>query len=641
MKSVLLFLLGASLFSLLATPLHAQTLQFTDITSGFSVSVPTSSPVTAVRDTSYDTATVSSYRFGIALLPGSGSNSFTVTFPSILTILPSVAACGLINVGLSLSSSVSQCNYTVSWTVPFSGVLTVSLDTADAAGARALSISTFFTNPVPVSSSSSSLAASVSSSPRSLSSSTSPVPSSSAAATSTPAASSSPAAVSSSRAVSSSAAATSAAITPSSSAASPAVSSSAVRVSSSAAPVASSSAAVAATSAATTAVAFGPVMYSDYTGKFALQIPQSTASEIFAAADPNTYSTVRPGAYRFGVKMLPGTASSRFTITYPSSFLTLATNTSGCQLTGDGVLLSSTVPECNFTTSWTAAFSGLLTVTVDSLANSGSLQALSISTFFTPNNATLDTDPIGSLCILSYAAAGNVDYPWSVATKLILHYGSTLITNNEGLIAVQLLGATGTRTFTNRFGASSSTSVNLADDGSNSAYLLYLNAPLPLDTAGLRFNVSSAVQLPGNGPVQLFSQLSLKSVSGVVAEVGASQVDGGSQAFLSDIPGFVNVTLSAGDLNALAPNYDACQAPITFTNGLRAPIQPSDSNGAVQFPYSYFISDGQHVQRAGQPNHHHLIPVRLHQGQFGQSVPDHHRCDRAPACTPTWWMGLH
>ena len=71
-----------------------------------------------------------------------------------------------------------------------------------------------------------------------------------------------------------------------------------------------------------------------------------------------------------------------------------------------------------------------------------------------------------------------------------------------------------------------------------------------------------------------------------------NRIDGLGSAFLSNVPGFTNVTIGASNINALAPVYGTCQAPITFTNGLRAPTQPSVSNGALHFLYSYFISDG-------------------------------------------------
>ena len=47
-----------------------------------------------------------------------------------------------------------------------------------------------------------------------------------------------------------------------------------------------------------------------------------------------------------------------------------------------------------------------------------------------------------------------------------------------------------------------------------------------------------------------------------------------------------------GTSNALTVNYAQCRAPITFLNGLSPPTQPTPSNGALSFTYSYSISDG-------------------------------------------------
>jgi hypothetical protein len=107
----------------------------------------------------------------------------------------------------------------------------------------------------------------------------------------------------------------------------------------------------------------------------------------------------------------------------------------------------------------------------------------------------------------------------------------------------------------------------------------------------LTWKLSSLV-LPGAGPAVLSSLITIVNASGAVVEVGSSLVDGLGHAFLSSVPGFKNVTIGASNINSIAANYAACQAPISFTNGLRAPTQPSSSNGAVRFSYSYSISDG-------------------------------------------------
>jgi len=100
------------------------------------------------------------------------------------------------------------------------------------------------------------------------------------------------------------------------------------------------------------------------------------------------------------------------------------------------------------------------------------------------------------------------------------------------------------------------------------------------------------VQLPGQGPSQLYSMITAFNSSGVIVESNSSRIDGLGSAFLSSVPGFINVTIGPSNVDALAPNYASCQAPISFTNGLRQPTQPTTFNGAAQFSYSYFISDG-------------------------------------------------
>ena len=210
--------------------------------------------------------------------------------------------------------------------------------------------------------------------------------------------------------------------------------------------------------------------------------------------------------------------------------------------------------------------------------------------------ATGGTSPIqaytGNLCIISYSLVGNVDYPWSVATSLTFFYNAANLTTTAGT-AVALINGTGTRTYTNRFGVSFTTPFTIAAVGTASSNnLLYLGNGFPVDGHGLTWNLSSPVQLPGAGPAVLTSLININNASGVVFESGSSRIDGLGQAVLSSVSGFVNTTIGASNLNSLAANYAACQAPITFTNGLRQPTQPSASNGALQFTYSYFISDG-------------------------------------------------
>ena len=180
----------------------------------------------------------------------------------------------------------------------------------------------------------------------------------------------------------------------------------------------------------------------------------------------------------------------------------------------------------------------------------------------------------------------------STATSLQVSYNPTLRTTAVGT-AVTILTGAGNRTFTNRFGVSTVTSFTVATIGTGGAdNLLYLGNTYPVDASGISWTLASPVQLPGQGPSVLFNQTVVSNQSGVVSESGASKVDPLGSVFSSSIAGFTNVTIGASNLNALSVITGSCQAPITFSNGLRPPTQPSVSNGAARFSYSYFISDG-------------------------------------------------
>ena len=88
------------------------------------------------------------------------------------------------------------------------------------------------------------------------------------------------------------------------------------------------------------------------------------------------------------------------------------------------------------------------------------------------------------------------------------------------------------------------------------------------------------------------STLNVFNATGVVTEGGEGRMDGMGSAFLASIPGFLNVTIGASNVNALAPNYAQCTACISFTNGLRPPIEPGASNSALHIVYTYTIGDG-------------------------------------------------
>ena len=127
-----------------------------------------------------------------------------------------------------------------------------------------------------------------------------------------------------------------------------------------------------------------------------------------------------------------------------------------------------------------------------------------------------------------------------------------------------ILSGTGTRVFTNRFGKSSSTVVTIAPVGTGSSNnLLYLNSPLPFDVNGTTLAFASPVQEPGHGPTVLYSTANVYNASGGIVEAHASRIDPLGSAFLSSVQGFTNVTIGASNINSLAANYGACQAPIS------------------------------------------------------------------------------
>ena len=203
--------------------------------------------------------------------------------------------------------------------------------------------------------------------------------------------------------------------------------------------------------------------------------------------------------------------------------------------------------------------------------------------------------PSATVCVLSYGLPNTVDYPFSIAYSLRVTYSPTPVTSGSGQVYYTLQTATGTRAYTNRFGVTSSTTVQLL----GSAQLYSRGVPFN----GAVLYPSTPVQQPGLGPLVPTTRLVLANASGVLSEQGTQpapyggdqysfELDPLGQAYLSSIPGFVNTTLGAGTTNALAVNYAACLAPITFTNGLRPPTQPSASNGALQIAYSYTVSDG-------------------------------------------------
>ena len=201
------------------------------------------------------------------------------------------------------------------------------------------------------------------------------------------------------------------------------------------------------------------------------------------------------------------------------------------------------------------------------------------------------------LCFMTYSLPYTVDYPWSTALSLTVQYNPALALGPQGL-AYQIASGNGTRTFTNRFGAQSSVNVSVA--GTPNPYgvphpfnnLVYL-AGSPVDAQGLLLSTSAFIHQPGSGPVGTVNALFVEYIAGAVREYRSFSADPAGQVWQATIPGYTNnLGIGASNVNALAVNATACQAPITFINGLRPPTQPSTSNGATRFYYNYQVSDG-------------------------------------------------
>ena len=205
--------------------------------------------------------------------------------------------------------------------------------------------------------------------------------------------------------------------------------------------------------------------------------------------------------------------------------------------------------------------------------------------------------PLNSFfCVLLDGLPGTVDFPWSLAFHFPLTYNPVPFLSGNRTTFGASVPSNATRVFTNRFGWTTSSNLPIS----------YLALQLPIG-GGIPsflfeiFEVSPPLQLPGAGGTTLVDGLYLFGViNGVLGETGRGSSGGATtapfdpqaQVYLSSIPGFVNTTIPPSNVNSLAVDYAACRAPITFTNGLRAPTQPSASNSARRYLYNYTVSDG-------------------------------------------------
>jgi hypothetical protein len=126
-------LLSAAMVFVLASVASAQTIIYQDYTSGFSTVLPAA--ITSGVDTIYNTHYTGSYRFGVDW-NGDANDTFTINFPNQVSILAenNASFCNPLTAQTQIvfgPTGVHQCNYTVSWTVGFFAILTVTYDSSN------------------------------------------------------------------------------------------------------------------------------------------------------------------------------------------------------------------------------------------------------------------------------------------------------------------------------------------------------------------------------------------------------------------------------------------------------------------------------------------------------------------------------
>ena len=126
------------------------------------------------------------------------------------------------------------------------------------------------------------------------------------------------------------------------------------------------------------------------------------------------------------------------------------------------------------------------------------------------------------------------------------YYHPSPVSTASGMVML-LINGTGSRGFTNRFGTSTTTPLTISPAGTDLANkLLYLSGTPPVDQAGVVWNLTSPVGLPGQGPSTLSSYVGqYRDPTGVEGEAGASLFDGTGQAFSSTVPTSNSVAIPA------------------------------------------------------------------------------------------------
>ena len=171
-------------------------------------------------------------------------------------------------------------------------------------------------------------------------------------------------------------------------------------------------------------------------------------------------------------------------------------------------------------------------------------------------------------CYIMYGLNNTLDYPWSVVlngTALINNATTTVNVNMYGLNgtlpAYSIVGFVGTRTYTNRYGATlvnAVTADQLGEDA-NVGFLVPVTPYAPQNSVS--FHLNATIQTPGGLPATDFSFfLDPYPIEGTAYGIGvgtgtnALNNDPSRTLFVSNMPGFTPATYSNANTATLAGN---------------------------------------------------------------------------------------
>ena len=172
------------------------------------------------------------------------------------------------------------------------------------------------------------------------------------------------------------------------------------------------------------------------------------------------------------------------------------------------------------TASWLRMLGTRYSLNTDSLfMNQARLQSTNdFTNIFTDvtTNVPIPATLTASLCMLFYSLPGNPDFPWSSAVQLTLQYTNATVVTSSGS-AVQIVSGSGTRTFTNKFGKSTTVTVSCHCGARWFNLGRYQRQPAATSAARCRSTTSGITLapcplnqvLPGHGPSVAYSQLAL------------------------------------------------------------------------------------------------------------------------------------